>query len=265
MARLHGRRSYGVDVDLSKRVFQVRGWTCRRMQLAVDRFFALCTGLPTGCIVAIEACGSAQHVARRLRLLDVDARLYRRPPRHALPHGGQAGEERRQRCGGDLRSRRSAEHALCTVQVGGAAKPADRATTARRLQGRRYRAAQPRSRPDGCAESRSATSHLARADRSRLQQTDWRTRLALQRAQLHWIDIELQMGWCGERIACHVRGDDRATRVAQLLGGGLVTAAALVASVGDFGQFRNARQFGAWLGLVFTALHQWKTLARAYH
>ena len=30
-------------------------------------------------------------------------------------------------------------------------------------------------------------------------------RLALQRAHLHWIDIELQMAWCDERIGCHVR------------------------------------------------------------
>ena len=29
-----------------------------------------------------------------------------------------------------------------------------------------------------------------------------------------------------------------------------MAASALVASVDDFGQFRNARQFGAWLGLV---------------
>jgi transposase len=35
-----------------------------------------------------------------------------------------------------------------------------------------------------------------------------------------------------------------------LQGIGPITASALVASVGDFGQFANARQFGAWLGLV---------------
>jgi len=35
-----------------------------------------------------------------------------------------------------------------------------------------------------------------------------------------------------------------------LQGIGPVTASALVASVGDFGQFANARQFGAWLELV---------------
>ena len=75
-------------------------------------------------------------------------------------------------------------------------------------------------------------------------------RLALQRAHLHWIDIELQMCWCDERIASHVRSDERAKAAATLQGIGPITASALVASVGDFSQFDNARQFGAWLGLV---------------
>lgn len=75
-------------------------------------------------------------------------------------------------------------------------------------------------------------------------------RLALQRAHLHWIDIELQICWCDERIAAHVRSDARAAKAATLLGVGATTASALIASVGEFGQFANARQFGAWLGLV---------------
>ncbi len=75
-------------------------------------------------------------------------------------------------------------------------------------------------------------------------------RLSLQRAHLHWIDIELQMAWCDERIATHVRTDERAKKAATLRGVGPTTASAVVASVGDFGQFANARQFGSWLGLV---------------
>ena len=75
-------------------------------------------------------------------------------------------------------------------------------------------------------------------------------RLALQRAHLHWIDIDLQITWCDERIAVHARSDERAAKVSQLLGIGPITASALVAAVDDFAQFRNARQFGAWLGLV---------------
>ena len=70
-------------------------------------------------------------------------------------------------------------------------------------------------------------------------------RLAVQRAQLHWIDLEPQMSWCDERIACHVRCDDRAKKAAALHGIGPVTASAVVVSGGDFRQFANARQLGA--------------------
>jgi transposase len=75
-------------------------------------------------------------------------------------------------------------------------------------------------------------------------------RLALQRAHLHRTDIELQLAWCDERIAAHVRADARATKAATLLGIGPTTASALIASLGEFGQFAKARRFGAWLGLV---------------
>ena len=47
-----------------------------------------------------------------------------------------------------------------------------------------------------------------------------------------------------------MRGDERAKKAATLQGVGPLTASALVASVGEFSQFANARQFGAWLGLV---------------
>jgi len=75
-------------------------------------------------------------------------------------------------------------------------------------------------------------------------------RLALQQAHLHWIDSEVQVAWCDERIASHIRDDRRGKKASALLGVGPTTASAVVASVSDFKQFTNARQFGAWLGLV---------------
>ena len=69
-----------VGVDLSKRVFQVHavdrsGRVVLAKALSPDRFFAWCAQLPGGCLVAMEACGGAHHVARRLGLLGLDARL----------------------------------------------------------------------------------------------------------------------------------------------------------------------------------------------
>ena len=75
-------------------------------------------------------------------------------------------------------------------------------------------------------------------------------RLALQRAHLQWLELECHIAWCDERIAAHVRSDDQAKTAAKLCGIGPVTASALVASVGDFKQFKSGAQFGSWLGLV---------------
>jgi len=67
-------------VDLSKRVFQVHavdraGRLLLAKAMSPDRFFTWCGELPAGCLVAMEACGGAHHVARRLCLLGLDARL----------------------------------------------------------------------------------------------------------------------------------------------------------------------------------------------
>ena len=78
----------------------------------------------------------------------------------------------------------------------------------------------------------------------------WPARVAPQRAQLQWAELECHIAWCDERIAAHVKTDEQARTAAQLCGIGPVTASALAASVGDFRQFRTGAQFGAWLGLV---------------
>jgi transposase len=69
-----------VGVDLSKRVYQLHavdraGHVALAKAFAPDRFLAWCAGLPAGCVVAMSTCGGAHHVARRLRLLGLDARL----------------------------------------------------------------------------------------------------------------------------------------------------------------------------------------------
>jgi transposase len=75
----------------------------------------------------------------------------------------------------------------------------------------------------------------------------WR---AAEPAHLHWIELDEEVKWCDQRIAAHVRSDAQATKASALHGIGPIGASALVASVGDFSHSANARQFGAWLGLV---------------
>lgn len=75
-------------------------------------------------------------------------------------------------------------------------------------------------------------------------------RLALQRAWAQWQELDAHLAWCDERIACHLKGNEQVRQAKHLLGVGPVTASAVVATVGDFKQFKNGAQFGAWLGLT---------------
>jgi transposase len=75
-------------------------------------------------------------------------------------------------------------------------------------------------------------------------------RLVIDEARAHWQEIDERIKWCDQRIAAHVKQDAKANAAKELMGVGPVTASAVVATVGDFKQFKNGAQFGAWLGLT---------------
>jgi transposase len=250
-----------VGVDLSKRVYHVHavdraGKVVLAKPMAPQRFFAWCSEVPAGCVVAVEACGGAHHVARRLLALGLDARLigahfvtpYRmagksgkndandaaaiceaasRPHMHFVPVKSR--EQQGQMAVHRLREGYKEERTGCINRIRGLLTEfglvfAQRPEALRRV--------------------------LAEVLEDASNELPGVVRLALQRAHLHWIELETQIAWCDERIRMHVSSDARAKKAAQLQGIGPITASAIVAGVGDFSQFRNARQFGAWLGLV---------------
>ena len=92
----------------------------------------------------------------------------------------------------------------------------------------------------------------ARAQAARTTPTTRRrsARLTLQRAQAQWHELDAHLAWCDERIAAHGQSNQAVKAAATLLGIGPVTASAVVATVGDFKQFKNGAQFGAWIGLT---------------
>ena len=250
-----------VGVDLSKRVYQVHavdksGRVVLTRALSVERFFAWCAELPAGCMVAMETCGGAHHVARRLLAAGLDARLvaghFVTPYRMAGKSGKNDANDAAAICEAAGRPHmrfvpvKSAEQqgqlSLHRLREG---YKEERTALINRIRGllAEFGLVVAQS-PDAL---RVGLAELVEDARNELPGI---ARMALQRAHLHWIDIELQIAWCDERISQHVRADARATQAAQLLGVGPVTASALVATVGDFAQFKNARQFGAWLGLV---------------
>jgi transposase len=250
-----------VGVDLSKRVYQVHavdrlGRVVLARPMPPQRFFDWCAQLPAGCIVAMETCGGAHHVARRLRLLGLDARLvaghFVTPYRMAGKSGKNDANDAAAICEAAGRPHMRFVPVKTAEQQGQLAVhrlregfKEERTALINRIRG--LLAEFGLVFPQGPQALRGVLADVVEDAANALPGA---VRLALQRAHLHWIDIELQIAWCDERIASHVRTDERAKKASALLGVGPTTASAVVASVGDFKQFANARQFGAWLGLV---------------
>lgn len=250
-----------VGVDLSKRMLQVHavdrsGRVLLAKAMSPDRFFAWCAQLPAGCLIAMEACGGAHHAARRLRLLSLDVRLiaghFVTPYRMAGRSGKNDANDAAAICEAAARPHMRFVPVKSAEQQGQLAVhrlregyKEERTALINRIRGLllEHGLVFPQS-PEALRSALPAVIEDASNELTGM------ARLALQRAHLHWIEIELQMQWCDERIASHVRSDARAKTAATLQGIGPITASALVASVGDFAQFANARQFGAWLGLV---------------
>lgn len=261
MAEITRAPAVRVGVDLSKRVYQVHavdrsGRVVLAKAMTPQRFFAWCAELPAGCLIAMETCGGAHHVARRLRLSGLDVRLiaghFVTPYRMAGKSGKNDANDAAAICEAAGRPhmrfvpvKTAQQQGQLSVHRLREGYKVERTALINRIRGllAEFGLVFPQS-------SEALRKVLADVIEDAANELTGVARLALQRAQLHWIDLDAQLKWCDERIACHVRADAKASRAAALLGIGPLGASAVVASVGDFKQFANARQFGAWLGLV---------------
>ena len=261
MEQITGTPIVRVGVDLAKRVIQVHavdgaGRVVTARALAREKFLPWCAQLPPGCVVAMETCGGAHHWARRLRSMGLQPRLVA---------GHFVGPYRMQ----GRRGKNDANDAAAVCEAAG--RPHMRFVPVKSAEQQAVLAVH-RLR-EGCKEERTACINRIRgllaefglvlaqspeALRTRLaeliedagNELPHLARVALQRAQLHWLELECHLAWCDERIAAHVRADEQARAAMQLTGIGPITASALAASVGEFKQFKTGAQFGAWLGLV---------------
>jgi len=64
------------------------------------------------------------------------------------------------------------------------------------------------------------------------------------------VALHLRVRWYEMRMQLQARQDPRAMLLRTIPGVGPVTASAIVATAGDASQFRNGREFAAWLGLT---------------
>jgi transposase len=248
-------------VDLAKHVIQVHGVDARgrvvvARALKRDRFEAWCAQLPAGCVVAMESCSGAHHWARRLGALGLQPRVI---AAHLVSPYRMQGR----------RGKNDANDAAAVCEA--ATRPSMRFVPVKSVEQQAVLSVH-RLR-EGYKEERTACINRIRGllaefgvivaktpEQLRRQLPDvledasnelpTLARMALQRAQLQWLELESHIAWCDQRIQAHVRSDEMAHAAMQLCGVGPLTASALVVSVADMRQFRSAAQFGSWLGLV---------------
>ena len=243
MAEVTRGEAARVGVDLSKRVYQVHavdraGRVVMAKPMAPERFFAWCAQLPAGCVVAMEACGGAHHVARRLRSLGLDARLiaghFVMPYRMAGKSGKNDANDAAAICEAAGRPhmrfvpvKTAEQQGQLSVHRLREGYKAERTALINRIRGVLLEFGM--SFPQSPEALRRVLADVIEDGGNELTGI---ARLVLQRAQLHWIDLDLQMKWCEERIEVHTRSDARASKAAQLQGIGPIGASALVASCG---------------------------------
>jgi transposase len=250
-----------VGVDLAKHVIQVHAvdaagkMLCNRA-LSRDKFMVWCAQLPARCLIAMEASSSAHHWARKLVALGLDARIiaahlvapYRRqgkggkndandaaaiceaasrPTMHFVPI--KTIDQQGMLCVHRLREGLKAERTACINRIRGLLAEFGLvfAKSAKALR-----------------EVLSAVIEDASNELAGL------ARLVIERAQTQWQELDAHIQWCDERIAAHLKDNEQAQAATELSGIGPVTASAVVATVGDFKQFKNGAHLGAWLGLI---------------
>jgi transposase len=250
-----------VGVDLAKRVIQVHavdavGRVLTSKALARDKFIEWCVRLPAGCVVAMEASSSAHHWARKLRTLGLEPRIISaqlvEPYRTQGASGKNDANDAAAICEAASRPTMrfipvksiDQQSMLCVHRLREGIKE-DRTACINRIRG--LLGEFGLVFPIGVKELQSVLSEVLEDASNELGTL---ARLTLQRAQGQWHELDEHLAWCDERIAAHGKTNEAVKAAATLLGIGPVTASAVVATVGDFKQFQNGAQFGAWIGLT---------------
>lgn len=250
-----------VGVDLAKHVIQVHaldasGKLVTNRALARDKFVAWCAQLAPGCLIAMEASSGAHHWARKLVCLGLDARIIAAhlvsPYRLQGKSGKNDANDAAAICEAASRptmrfvpiKTASQQGWLCVHCLREGLKE-ERTACINRIRGllAEFGIVVPQS-PKVLREVLSEILEDAGNDLSGL------ARLVIERAQTQWRELDEHLQWCDERIGAHLKQSEAAASAEQLIGIGPITASAVVATVGDFKQFKNGAQFGAWLGLI---------------
>ena len=247
-----------VGLDLAKQIIQVHGIDAAgrvvlRKAVRRERLLALLAQLPR-CVVGMEACSGTHHWARELRQLGHEPRImaaeFVRPFRKSLAAKNDANDAEAV-CTAVVQpnmrfvSLKSVEQqALLSLHRIRQGLIEERTATINRLRGvlAEFGVVLPQS---AVVLQRALSAVLA--DEGRLPVLVQRSVQVL-REHLH--DLDSRVAEFDRDIAQHAKSSAPAQRLVALSGVGPLTASAVVATVGNARDYRNGRQFAAWLGLV---------------
>ena len=246
-----------VGVDIAKRVFQLH-WveteTGELMKLRLTRAkFLEHFANRAPCLVGMEACGGAQHWARQLLALGHEVRLL--PAKMVRPFGR-----------GNKNDSRDAEAIWTAVQQPGtktvAVKTEEQqgilALHRMRQQLVKFRTAQINAlrgllteygevMPRGRAGLRRDIPAVLERVSERLPA------MVVETLREQWArvgDLDAEVDRIERRLTLWHRQNVASRRIAAVPGVGVLSATAVVATMGDPAAFRSGREFAAWLGLV---------------
>ena len=246
-----------IGIDLAKNVFQVHGMnahgkTVVRKRLSRAKFLSFFANLPP-CLVAMEACGSSNFWARRLKALGHDARLI--SPQFVKPYVKT-----------NKNDFNDAE-AICEA----ATRPQMRFVPLKSIEQQDIQAVhrvrqllvQQRTAlvnqargllreygvfiPASISQFRHAIAGVLEDAENEL--TDL-TRQLMADLYQRLLELDRQIADYDRHIAQLSREQSVCQRMEKVEGVGVLTATALMAAVGDAKVFKNGRQMSAWLGLV---------------
>jgi transposase len=246
-----------VGIDLAKTVFQVhgvdeRGKTVLRKQLKRAQLLEFFANL-RGCVIGMEACGSAHYWARKLSSLGHVVKLL--APKLVKPYVKSNKNDRNDaeaicealgrpnmRFVPIKNPEQQALLALHRVREGLVA-----ARTAQVNQIRGLLAEFGLVMPKGVAKMRTRVPEILEDGANELPGL---MRELLARCYEQFQRLDAQVHELEARIVHWHRDNEASQRLAEVPGVGPITATAYVATVGDGQAFKSGRQAAAWLGIV---------------
>lgn len=246
-----------VGIDLAKHVFQVHGvdegeQVVVRKRLTrgqLLRFFAQVA--PT--LVGMEACGGSHYWARELSKLGHPVKLM--PPQYVKPYVKTNKNDANDAAGICEALSRPEMRFVPVKGVEQQARQALHRVRERVVKGRTALVNEIRGLLGECGLVLGLGVATVRRSLPSIVEDATNALCQPMRALLHGLYTELvasdeRVKQLDEQVKAHARSDAGARRIQQLEGVGPVVASAVVSSIGDGRQFKNGREFAAWLGIV---------------